>query len=146
MRLLESCVNYIREDSEIRVRPWARTVVIGRLVKKVDSRGESVLVDLRPNLFVFFQREGPYIRDHRYLFSEEGVEYTIVRYRKEGKEVKRGFFPSRGPVYDPFGVSLLIYLDTPNPEGGSVLMFYDEKRSRYWAEFTRPGRSGSIRR
>ncbi len=123
----ESCVNYIRDGDEIRVRPWARTAVIGRLVKRVDSRGESVLVGLQPNLFVFFQREGPYVRDHEYLFREGGVEYTIVRHRDKGKEVKKGFFPSRGTLYDPFGVSLLIYLDTPNTRGGSVLMFYDEK-------------------
>jgi len=123
----ESCVKYSRNGEEIRIIPWARTIAVGSLVKRVNNRGESLLIHLKPRLFVFLQREGPYIRDHRYVFGEDGVRYSIVRYRKGKEEKEEGFYASGEILYDPFSASLLIYLNTPSREGGSISLFYDGK-------------------
>ncbi len=121
-----SCVEYIREGDRITVKSWAKTVVVGRLVKRVNSWGEAHIVSMKPRLFLLFQREGSYVRDHRYTFRSDGVEYSIVRHRKEGKEVREGFYRSGHPLYDPFSVSLIIYVRTPSREE-EIPMFYDEK-------------------
>ncbi len=123
----ESCVLYSKEGGELRIKSWAKTVVVGRLVKPVNSWGEATLMGLRPKSFSLYQREGSYIRDHLYLFDERGIEYRIVRYKKEGQIVKEGFFESSVYLFDPFSTSFLVYLDTPNFKGGTVMIFYDGK-------------------
>jgi hypothetical protein len=123
----KSCVNYSIQGDTLRIKSWAKTIVIGRLVKRVNSWGEAVLVDLKPRSFLLFQREGTFIRDHTYLFEERGIRYRIVRYKGKEEKVKEGFFESSVYLFDPFSTSLLVYIDTPNFEGGTVNMFYDEK-------------------
>ncbi len=123
----ESCVDYTLKGRELRIRSWAKTIVVGRLVKRVNSWGEATLVSLKPKSFSLFQREGSFIRDHIYLFLERGIDYRIVRYKKEGKRVKEGFFESSVYLFDPFSTSFLVYIDTPDYRGGTINMFYDAK-------------------
>ncbi|WP_457601343.1 DUF3108 domain-containing protein [Hydrogenivirga sp.] len=123
----ESCVDYVLNGKELRIRSWAKTIVIGKLVKRVNSWGEATLVNLKPKSFSLFQREGSFVRDHVYLFLKRGVDYRIVRYKREGEEVKEGFFESSVFLFDPFSTSFLVYLDTPNYRGGTVNVFYDAK-------------------
>lgn len=126
----ESCVLYTKEGKEVRIKSWARTIVVGRLVKPVNSWGMATMSELKAKSFALYQREGSYVRDHLYLFGDRGIEYEIVRYKKEGKEVKKGFFESSVYLFDPFSTSLLVYLDTPNFKGGTIPVFYDGKVQR----------------
>ncbi len=123
----ENCSLYVKEGARLKIRSWARTVVIGGIVKPVNSWGEANLLGLKPESFSLFQREGSYVRDHLYLFEDRGVRFRIIRYKSEGRTVKEGFFESSVYLFDPFSTSLLIYLDTPNLMGGTVPIFYDEK-------------------
>ncbi len=123
----ESCVLYRKEGDRMEIKSWARTVVVGRLVKPVNSWGIATLSELKAKSFALYQREGSFIRDHLYLFGEDGIEYRIIRYKKEGEEIKEGFFRSSADLFDPFSTSLLIYVDTPNFRGGSIPVFYEAK-------------------
>ena len=123
----ESCVLYSKKGEELKIKSWAKTVVVGRIAKPVNSWGEATLFRLRPKSFSLYQREGSLIRDHLYLFGEKGVEYRIVKYKERKKSVKEGFFKSSVYLFDPFSTSLLVYLDTPNFKGGTIMIFYDGK-------------------
>ncbi len=123
----ESCVTYVYKGSKIAIKSWAKTVVVGRLVKRVNSWGEAEIIGLRPITFRLFQREGNFKRDHSYVFGNEGVIYRIIRYKKEGKEVKEGVYESTVVLVDPFTASLLVYIDTPNFVDSTIPIFYDAK-------------------
>ena len=123
----ESCVEYSLNGKKLRIKSWAKTIVVGRLVKRVNSWGESTLEGLKPVSFALFQREGSFIRDHIYFFKRHGIDYKIVRHKRGKEEVKEGFFESSVYLFDPFSTSLLIYIDTPNYEGSTINVFYDEK-------------------
>ncbi len=123
----ESCVEYNSEGEKLIVKAWVKTVVIGSIVKRVNNKGEAHLRKLKPEEFLLFQREGRYIRDHRYLFGNSGVKYRIVRYKGKTRNIKEGFFKSRETLYDPFSASVFIYIHTPNKKGGTLTLFYDEK-------------------
>ncbi|MDQ7082907.1 MAG: DUF3108 domain-containing protein [Aquificota bacterium] len=123
----ESCVEYSKKGKTVRIRSWAKTVVVGRLVKRVNSWGEATLIDLRPSTFSLYQREGSYIRDHIYIFEKRGISYRIVRYKRDKKEVKEGFYESSVYLFDPFSTSFMVYIDTPNYRGGFIKVFYDGK-------------------
>jgi len=123
----KSCVLYSKSGKRMLVKSWAKTIVIGRLVKPVNNWGESKLFNLKPETFSLYQREGSFIRDHVYVFKRKGIEYRIVRYKSKGNEVKEGFYESSVYLFDPFSASLLIYLDTPNFRENTLQMFYDEK-------------------
>jgi len=107
----ESCVDYTLNGDELKIRSWAKTIVVGKLVKRVHSWGEATLYSLKPRKFALFQREGNFIRDHVYLFLERGVRYKIVRHKREEKKVKEGFFESSVYLFDPFSTSFLVYRD-----------------------------------
>jgi len=121
----KSCVHYVVKENEIKIRSWAKTVVVGSLVKRINSWGESTLLNLKPKSFSLFQREGNFIRDHFYYFNEQGVSYKIVRYKGGKEEVKEGVFKSSIVLFDPFSATLVVYLDTPNPRESTVHVFYD---------------------
>ncbi|EDP75898.1 DUF3108 domain-containing protein [Hydrogenivirga sp. 128-5-R1-1] len=123
----ESCVDYTLKGEELKIRSWAKTVVVGRLVKRVNSWGEATLQALKPKKFALFQREGSFIRDHLYDFLKRGVRYRIVRHKREEKKVKEGFLESSVYLFDPFSTSFLVYIDTPNYKGGTINVFYDAK-------------------
>ena len=123
----ESCVTYVVEGSKTIIRSWAKTVVVGKLVKRVNSWGEAELIGLKPLTFQLFQREGTFKRDHTYVFDERGVLYRIVKYKEKGKEVREGFFESSVLLVDPFTASFLVYIDTPNFVESTLQLFYDAK-------------------
>ncbi|RLJ70653.1 uncharacterized protein DUF3108 [Hydrogenivirga caldilitoris] len=123
----QSCVEYSLKGEELRIRSWAKTIVVGKLVKRVNNWGEAELLSLKPKSFSLYQREGSFIRDHTYSFMKRGIAYRIVRYKEEGVDVKEGFYESSVYLFDPFSTSLLVYLDTPNYRGDRIYVFYDEK-------------------
>lgn len=123
----ESCVLYSKEGKRFILKSWAKTISVGKFVKPVNSWGESRLVNLKPETFSLYQREGSFIRDHIYVFKEKGIEYRIVRYKPDGDRIKEGFYRSTVYLFDPFSASLLIYIDTPNFKETVLQMFYDEK-------------------
>ena len=123
----DSCVEYSQKGRTVRIRSWAKTVVVGRLVKRVNSWGEATLINLKPSTFSLYQREGSYIRDHIYIFEDQGISYRIVRYKRDREEVKEGFYESSVYLFDPFSTSFMVYIDTPNYGGGFIKVFYDGK-------------------
>ena len=123
----ESCVIYSEEGNRFRVKAWAKTKTVARIVKPVNSWGRSELVNMKVRGFTLFQREGSYVRYHSYTFESKGIRYRIVRYKKEGDTVKEGFFTTSSYLLDPFSATLLIYIDTPNFRGGALPVFYDAK-------------------
>ena len=126
----KSCVTYLQKGKVVKIKSWAKTVFVGKLVKPVNSWGESHTVNVKPYLFALYQREGSYIRDHFYYFGEEGIEYRIVRYKGGKRFEKKGFFPTKESLHDPFSTSLYVYADTPNRAEKELRMFYDEKVQR----------------
>ncbi len=123
----KSCVHYNKEGKKVRIKSWVKTILIGKIVKPVNSWGEAKMFNLRPVFFSLFQREGSFIRDHYYFFKEFGVEYRIVRHKGGRDILKKGFYRSEAYLNDPFSTSFLIYLDTPNYKGKTLQVFYDEK-------------------
>ncbi len=123
----ESCVTYKLEGLKTTISSWAKTVVIGKLVKRVHNWGKAELLGTKPVSFQLFQREGDFKRDHTYIFEERGVSYKIVRYGSGGNEVKEGFFESSVLLLDPFTASLMVYIDTPNFVTSTLQLFYDAK-------------------
>ncbi len=126
----KSCVTYLQEGRVVKIKSWAKTIFVGKLVKSVNSWGESRTLNVKPYLFALYQREGSFIRDHFYYFREGGIEYRIVRYKGGKKFEKKGFFPTKESLHDPFSTSLYVYADTPNRAGNELRMFYDEKVQR----------------
>ncbi len=123
----ESCVIYRYEGSRLLIRSWVKTVVVGRIVKRVNSWGEAEIIGFRPLTFELYQREGSFKRDHRYVFDDRGVLYRIVKYEDKGKKVEEGFLSSSIILVDPFTATFLIYTDTPNFVRSTIPLFYDAK-------------------
>ncbi|MDQ7038091.1 MAG: DUF3108 domain-containing protein [Aquificota bacterium] len=123
----ESCVTYRYEGSKLLIRSWVKTVVVGRIVKRVNSWGEAEIIGFKPLTFELFQREGDFKRDHRYVFDERGVLYRIVKYGREGRKVEEGFLSSSIILVDPFTASFMVYTDTPNFVKSTIPLFYDAK-------------------
>ncbi len=125
----ESCVKYRNSKNELTIDSWVRTIVIGKLIKKVRNWGKAQLIDMKPVYFELYQREGSFERDHYYHFRDNGVEYSIIKFKgdEEREEITQGFFPSSVFLYDPISASVLIYLTTPNSKEEYLQVFYDEK-------------------
>jgi len=72
---------------------------------------------------------------YRVFFIFLPVAESCVKYSRNGEEIRiipweekeEGFYASGEILYDPFSASLLIYLNTPSREGGSISLFYDGK-------------------
>ncbi|NPA42067.1 MAG: DUF3108 domain-containing protein [Aquificae bacterium] len=126
----KSCVYYTVKEDKLKIKSWAKTVVMGSLVKRVNSWGEATLTNLKPKSFSLFQREGDYVRDHFYYFRDNGISYRIVRYKRGKEEIKEGFFKVNSTLFDPFSATFFVYLDTPNYKGGVIEVFYDGKVQR----------------
>ena len=125
----ESCVKYKNKKNELTISSWVKTVVIGKLFRRVHNWGTAQLVNLKPVYFELFQREGDFERDHHYHFRENGVEYSIIKFKgdEEREEITQGFYKSSVFLYDPFSASLIVYLSTPTMKEEYIQIFYDEK-------------------
>jgi len=76
----ESCITYKNKSNEVIISSWVKTIVIGRLVRKVHNWGEAKIINFKPIYFELFQREGGFERDHYYHFRNHGVEYSIIQH------------------------------------------------------------------
>lgn len=125
----ETCITYRVENNQLRVESFARTINVGKVVKRVYNRGGAIIEiqELKPTYFFYYQEEGEFKRRQEYRFSENRIEVSEVKYVKlsddvEKREAKE--YEQKGFV-DPYTASLLLYREVLRSDKGTVKMFYD---------------------
>ncbi len=129
----ENCVKYRVKGEELIVEAFAKTVVLGKIVKPIHNWGVAVsdVKSLKTKEFLFYQREGTFKRDHEYKFYGELVKVRIVKYRKDSDKVERVWeriFRVGDYYVDPFTASAVIYRDILKRSEGRVKIFYDGRK------------------
>ena len=130
----DNCAEYKIDGNELIVEAFAKTVVLGKLVKPIHNWGVAIseLDTLKPKKFLFYQREGSFKRDHTYSFYDGLVKVRITKYKKNSDKVERVIerLLKVGECVDPFTASVAIYRSIPTKKEGRVEVFYDGRKQR----------------
>jgi hypothetical protein len=138
----ETCITYRQEGNTLRSESFVRTINVGKLVKRVYNRGwaVSLLPELRPIKFYYYQEEGEFKRKQEYEFKNGKIYVREIKYVKLTEEVEKDekkVYEYRGFV-DPYTAGLLLYRESSKAQAGTIRMFYDDKE--YWLPYSVVGK------
>ncbi|GAB6066484.1 hypothetical protein JCM9492_15790 [Aquifex pyrophilus] len=114
-----NCTTYRVEREKLTIEANTTNEGLGKLLGKVEIRGVSEGSIRRTKLFKLKLNIRGNVREHFYIFKDNGVYYVI-----KGKERFKGFM--KAPPYDPFRAGLFLYI-TASERERVIKFFYDGK-------------------
>lgn len=133
----ETCITYSKNGKTLNSESFVRTINVGKLVKRVYNKGraQTLLPDMEPKYFYYYQEEGEFKREQEYVFTGKSIKVKEIKYKGLSQEVEKREekeYKYEGFV-DPYTAGLMLYRDSAKFDKGTIKMFYDDKE--YWLPF-----------
>jgi len=137
MPVAETCITYSKDSNILSSESFVKTINVGKLVKRVYNKGraQTLLPDLEPKYFYYYQEEGEFKREQEYVFTDKSIKVKEVKHKGLSQEVEKSEekeYRYKGFV-DPYTAALILYRDSAKTNKGTVKMFYDDKE--YWLPY-----------
>ncbi len=123
------CITYIEKEKDLEIMSSAKTMGLGKILKKISNVGKAVIDknSLLPKSFIYYQQEIGYIRLQEYKFQNGKIMTKIIRYKdmndKIGEKEENEYEWTE--EFEPYSAFLSLLKNSSS--GGTIKVFYENK-------------------